>query len=204
MRIITISRELGSGGRELGKRLADYLRYSYYDREIITTVAKQQGMDEGFVEKKLNSGFHNSFAFTFRNSFSGVYSSQNTSAHLLVAEKKVVLSIAEKGEDCVIVGRNADVILKQYNPYNIFVYADMQAKILRCQQRANPSEKLSEKEIEKNIKYIDQQREKTREIITDSKWGDKQNYHLTVNTTGLEIKELVPAISELAGCWFRR
>ena len=116
MKIITISREFGSGGRELGKRLADFLGFDYYDSEIIAAVAKNSGMDEKYVEKTLgNHGWQNQ-PITFRGTFGSASYMQSSKINLLLEQKKVIEEIAALGKDCVIVGRNADIILKEYQP----------------------------------------------------------------------------------------
>lgn len=202
MNIITISREFGSGGRELGKRIADLLGYEYYDREIITAIAAQNKMDEDYVEKALEN--RQAIPLTFRHSFASVNMMQQTQTNLLVAQKRVMEGIAEAGENCVIVGRNADVLLADRKPFRIFVCAGMEAKIRRCMERASEGEKLSRREIEQNIRRIDKNRARTRELLGGSKWGNGSAYHLTMNTTEWDIKELAPATAEFAMCWFRR
>lgn len=107
-------------------------------------------------------------------------------------------------KNCVIVGRNADVILRDKCPFNIFVCADMKAKIRRCMERASDDEKLSRREVEQRIRRIDKGRAKTREMLSDNKWGERSTYHLMVNTTDWNIKELTPAIADFAMRWFRR
>lgn len=202
MKIITISREFGSGGRELGKRLADVLGWDYYDREIIAAIAERKGMDESYVEKALEQRVWQGMSLTFRGSFS--MGQQPMQTGLLLEQKRVVEGIAKVGRDCVIVGRNADVLLRQYETFNIFVCADQETKVRRCLERAPQGEQLSRREIEKKMKGIDKNRAQTREIIADGKWGVRSSYHLTVNTTGWDIKRLVPAVAEFARCWFGR
>lgn len=204
MRIITISREFGSGGRELGKRLADELGFDYYDKEIITAIAQRQGLNENYVENALENHAWQTVPLTFRHSFTGASLLQSTQTALLLEQKRVIESIAKTGRDCIIVGRNADVILQKEHPFNIFVCADIETKIRRCTERAPEGERLSRKEIEQHIRRIDKNRAKTREIITDSKWGERSMYHLIINTTGWNIKELAPAIGEFIIHWFRR
>ena len=198
MRIITISRQFGSGGRELGKRLADELSFDYYDKEIITAIAEKQGLDEKYVETALNQQGWRAFPLTFRQSFSYLGGGNNMHLNLLLEQKRIIENIAKTGRDCVVVGRNADVLLAQEKPFNIFVCADMQSRIFRCEERAAEDENLSRKEIENNIRRIDKTRAKTRELLTDSPWGECETYHVTLNTTGWDIKELVPAVKELA------
>ena len=204
MNIITISREFGSGGRELGKRLADLLGYDYYDREIITAIAEQKGLDENYVEKSLENHICQAIPLTFRRSFTDISTIQQTQTNLLIEQKHVIEKIAKIGKNCVIVGRNADVILANKKPFSIFVCADLEAKIHRCIERADKKENLSRREIENNIRRIDKSRMKVREMITDTKWGDLKTYQLIINTTDWNIEELAPAVAKLASCWFRR
>lgn len=204
MKIITISREFGSGGRELGKRLAETLGFDYYDKEIITAIAGKQGLDESYVEKSLENHGWKNISLNYRRSFSSLAILQSTQTNLLLEQKRIIESIATTGKDCVIVGRNADIILKKENPFNIFVCADMESKICRCIERAEKDENLSRREIEQNIRRIDRNRANTREIITNSKWGERDTYHLIVNTTDWNIKKLTPAVADFSTRWFGR
>lgn len=204
MRIITISREFGSGGRELGKRLADALGYDYYDSEIISMVAQKSGMDASYVENTLsNHGWKNQ-GITFRGTLGSSAYLQASKVNLLLEQKKVIEEIAALGKDCVIVGRNADVILEAYQPFKLFVCAEQDAKVKRCMERAAEGEKLTEKELLHKMKQIDKVRMQTRELMSGSEWGQRYAYHLTVNTTGWDIKELVPAVADFAQRWFGR
>lgn len=204
MKIITISREFGSGGRELGKRLADALGFDYYDREIITAIAENRGMDESFVTKTLEDHGWRDVPLTFRHTFTPGVSPHTVRTDLLLEQTRVIREIARADKDCVIVGRNADVLLREYGPFNLFVCADMETKVRRCVERAPEDEKLAPKELERKIRGIDKNRARTRDIITGSRWGERGSYHLTVNTTGWEIKELTPAVVEFAVRWFGR
>lgn len=204
MNIITISREFGSGGRELGKRLADLLGYDYYDREILSAIAKAKGMDEEYVEKAMENGFWRSVPLSFRHSFAGPAMLATPQVELLLEEKRVLEQIAAKGRDFVIVGRNADVYLGEYSPFQLFVCAPEEAKLSRCRERAPEGEKLSDKELLQNVRRIDKNRARTREIITGSKWGDRANYHAIINTGDWCIKELVPSVAEMAKAFFGR
>lgn len=204
MNIITISREFGSGGRELGKRLAELLGYDYYDREIVTAIAGQKGLNENYVEKALENHSWQTVPLTFRHSFAGISRMQEMQTGLLLEQMRVIEGIAKAGKDCVIVGRNADVLLAGEKPFRIFVCAEMEAKVRRCMERAAEGEHLSRREIEQNIRRIDKNRARTREILGGSRWGNGNAYHLTINTTEWDIKELAPAAAEFAVRWFRR
>ena len=203
MNIITISREFGSGGRELGKRLADIKGYDYYDSEIIAAVAKKSGMDEAYIENTLsNHGWRNQ-AITFRGTLAS--SAYVKSSKVQLPERKEAISgIAQMGKDCVIVGRNADVILRDYELFNIFVCASAEAKLKRCTERASAGGNLSEKELLRRMKRIDGVRRQTRELMTGSQWGQRDAYQLIVNTTQWEIKQLAQAVAYFADCRFGR
>ena len=204
MRIITISREFGSGGRELGKRLAEHLGFDYYDREIITAIAAEKGLDEAYVENAMDGEGWKNVSLTFRQSFASTAVLQAPNTDLLLAQKRVIERIAEAGRDCVIVGRNADVFLSDYKPFHIFVCADTEAKVRRCLERAEAGESLTRREILRKMRRIDRNRAETRDLLTGSRWGVRGSYHLTVNTGDWEIKELVPAVAEFALRFFGR
>lgn len=197
MSVITISREFGSGGRELGKRLADLLGYVYYDKEILESITNQENTSEWYAEKLLERMVVPRIPLHFGRSFSFYGPTTQRAVELLVTERKAIQLLAEKG-NCVIVGRGSNVILKEKSPFNIFVYADMTAKIARCRKYASENELLSEKEMEKKIRQIDAARAKNLELFSGCKWGDKKEYHLCVNTSGLAIKDIAPLISEYA------
>lgn len=204
MNIITISREFGSGGRELGKRLAQHLGWDYYDSEIIARVAKESGMDAEYLENTLSNQEWVQPHLTYRNTLSSAGYVQSAKVELLLKQKEVIEGIAARGHNCVIVGRNADVLLREQMPFNIFVCASQEAKVQRCRQCAPKEENLTDKELLRKMKQIDKVRSQTREILTGSDWGQRDQYHLSVNTTNWNIKELVPAVADFALRWFGR
>ena len=196
MKIITIGREFGSGGRELGKRLADILGYEYYDREIITAISNSKGLKEDFVESVLENGMYHNYPISYGHSFGVGMVMHNPHISLFGEQRKVIEKIAESGKDCIIVGRNADIILKKYKPFNIFVCAAEEYKLERCLKRATDDEKLSAKQILRKMKRIDKNRANLRNFISNSKWGDPEAYDLTVNSSGWEMKKLAPIVAE--------
>ena len=204
MRIVTISREFGSGGRELGKRLADLLQWDYYDSEIISAVAQKCGQNPQAVEQLLEHHGWQQFPVTYRGSIGSTAYLQSSQVDLLLKQKSVLEEIASLGKDCIIVGRNADVILNAYDPLNLFVCAQMDARIRRCMDRAAAGENLGEKDLRKKILQIDKMRSRTREILTGSPWGQPEAYHLTVNTTAWPVKALVAPTATFIDCFFRR
>ncbi len=116
----------------------------------------------------------------------------------------MIEEIAALGKDCIIVGRNADVILQEYRPFSIFVCAQQEAKVKRCIERAPESENLTERELVRKMKQIDKVRSRTREILSGSKWGTPDAYYLTVNTTNWEMRDLAPAVADFAMRYFGR
>jgi len=203
MRIITISREFGSGGREIGKRLADILGFDYYDREIISEVAKIGNFDEKYVESMGESGYTSSYHLTYGRTLYYPHSQWDNSTRIIVAEQKALEGIANKGRDCIIVGRCADVVLSKYKPFNLFIYADMQSKFERCKARMEYGDKTNDRMLLKKIKSIDKGRARHREVISSIKWGRKEAYHLCVNTTDIRPKDIVPAIADYAIGYFK-
>ena len=200
MKIITIGREFGSGGKEIGKRLADELGYTYYDSEIISLLAKETGMSKEYLENISEKGIY-PYAFQFAKSFATYSNMQNNQTEILVAQNKILKKIAEQG-NAIIVGRGADVVLKEYNPMKIFVYASLESKMKRCREKAKQEENLSDKELEKKIREIDKNRQKFYSVIANSEWGNKENYNLCINTTNIQIKNIIPSISKYIENWF--
>ena len=116
-------------------------------------------------------------------------------------QQKIIKNLAQQG-DCVFVGRCAEIILSHLHPLRIFVYADQASKLRRCQERAPEDEKLSVAEMERRIRQIDKGRAKQHEIVGNVPWGRRDGYDLCINTSGKEIKRLVPAIVKYVECWF--
>ena len=200
MGIITISREFGSGGREIGKRLADDLGYAYYDKEIVEAISEKHSLDENYVSYALDGGMFRNVPLHFGRTFSYSPTLMSNETKLFAEQNKLLKEIAAKG-NCVIVGRAADVILREFHPFNLFVYADMPAKVQRCQERAAEDEHLTAKQMERKIKRIDADRKRYHGMISDVMWGDKHGYHLCVNTTDRDIKALVPLLGQYIRLW---
>ena len=208
MKIITVSRQFGSGGRELGKRLADTLGWDYYDREIIQALAEDQGLDPEYVRRMLGTHGWNHYQLTYRSTFRQPHlHGISRPTEILVRQREILQEIAEAGQDCVIVGRDADVILHAFKPFRICVCADLEARLERCmryEEKRAPEERMTEKEILRNIRRIDRDRKRTREILTGKTAGDASTFDLTVNSTGWEIKKLAEAVAEYSGHWFEK
>ncbi len=202
MNIITISREFGSGGRELGKKLAIELDFDYYDREIIHEISEKSKMDENYISNMLEAGIVYASPVTYGRTFYYPTAVQSSVTQILSTTGEIIKGIAAKGRSCVIVGRSSDIILEEYKPFNIFVYSSMQSKIARCRERAKPDEHFTDKELEREIKRIDTSRAKHRELLTLEKWGHPSSYHLCVNTTGLDLNDIAQSVARYSRMWF--
>lgn len=197
-RIITVGREFGSGGRELGRRLAEELGIGYYDKEILTEIAKNTSLSEKYIQTVVEGKPHGLFPITIGQSFA-----YNNDYHIrqmqeiYSAQTEIIRSLAEKS-DCVIIGRCADYILRASKPCRLFVYADIESRVQRCMARRTEEEMdLSEQEMKKKILGIDKDRARYYSDFTGQKWGDKKYYDLCINTTDVEIKEIVKSIAKL-------
>ena len=205
MRIITISRQFGSGGRELGKRLADLLNWDYYDKEIIEILAEEQGLEPDHVRSVIAGHGWHQMQLTYRNSFSHLSFRPGFNMDLLLRQREIIQEVAQAGNDCIIVGRDADVILHEYHPFRIYVCADLAARVNRClayEKKRPENERLTEKEIQKNIRRIDKNRIRTREILTGKSSRDSSMFDLTINAGTQDIKKLSAALADFSLHWF--
>ena len=196
-RIITIGREFGSGGREVGKRLADELGIAYYDNEIITEIAKRTQLAEGYVQHVMENSPSTLIPITIgRTFYMGVDPVFEQNNVIDREQSRLVQELAEKS-DCVIVGRSADYILRDKNPLRLFIYAEMQHKMERCRKRAPEHEHFTDKEMKRHIQDVDKRRGKYYQFFTGQTWGDKLNYDLCINTSNTPIPEVVKVIAKL-------
>lgn len=201
-RIITLGREFGSGGRELGRRLSEKLGIAYYDQEIITEISKRTALSEEYIHRIEDSVPVASFPIHIGRSF---FSMPNPvfqqSLNLFREQHKLISELAGKS-DCLIVGRCADYILRDCNPFRIFVYADEASKLNRCMERKPEEEHFTEKEMKKRIAEIDRGRSQYYGFFSDRKWGARENYDLLINTSGADIKVLAEATFDFVkGIW---
>lgn len=196
-RIITIGREFGSGGRELGRRISEKLGFAYYDQEIVSEIAQRTSISEQYVQSIVEHKPSFSFPIHIGRSFypapTPVFDQSMT---VYQEQARIITEMAQKS-DCVIVGRCGDYILKEYEPFRMFVYADMESKMKRCREKASEEEKMTDKELKQHILGIDKKRAKYYEFYTGHKWGDKLNFDLCINTSRTVIKEIVPAVARL-------
>ena len=197
-KIITVGREFGSGGRELGRYLAELLGCAYYDREIIAEIAKRTSLSETYVQHITEHKPVIPFPVHTGRTFWAVI--PDYGQNVQKEQHDIIREIAGKS-DCVIVGRGADYVLREQKPFRLFVYSDIESKIKRCQQNESADYEnggsLSEKELRKRIGNINKARADYYEFYTGQKWGAKENYDLCINTSSYDIKKLAEAVSRI-------
>ncbi|MCC2253639.1 cytidylate kinase-like family protein [Ruminococcus sp. CLA-AA-H200] len=196
-RIITIGREFGSGGREFGRRLSETLGIAYYDQEIISEIAKRTEMSEQYVRSIVEHKPQISFPIHVGRSFYPTAMPVFDQSMTVYQEQSRIITEMAQKSDCVIVGRCADYILKEYEPFRVFIYADLESRMKRCREKAPEEEKMTDKELKQHILGIDRKRAKYYEFYTGHKWGDRLNFDLCINTSRTKIKEIVPVMSKL-------
>ncbi len=183
--VITISREFGSGGREIGSRLAKRLNIPFYDKEIISLASENSNLSEDFIEN------HDEMIVQLKNKpytpFSAIYEIP-MSDQVFLEQSRIIRKLAAK-EPCVIVGRCADRVLE--DSINLFIYARMNKRIERL--LTMESEVDSDK-MESRIREIDRKRKDYYQYYTGSTWGRAQNYDLCLDSGKIGIKATVDII----------
>lgn len=189
-RVITISREFGSGGRTIGKRVAEELGIPCYDNELLTKIAQDSGFNKDYIQE---TGEYAPGGF-LSNTFSHRGSSPNNADYLWQIQYKIISELAEKGP-CVVVGRCADYILKdKADCLKIFIHADMVFRAKRIVEVYGEREQSPEQ----RIRDKDKRRAAYHRFYTDMKWGHAQNYDLTLNSGTLGIDRCVEIIKALS------
>ena len=186
-RIITISREFGSGGRTIGKKVAEKLGIPCYDAELIHKIAQQSGFSENYIKDagEYTPGGFLSSAFTSR-----AFGPTNED-YLWKVQYQIITELADKGP-CVIVGRCADYILKdKADCLNVFIHADMQYRAERIVREYGEREESPEQ----RLRDKDKRRAAYHRFYTNMKWGHAQNYHLCLDSGVLGIDKCVEVIA---------
>ena len=178
-RIITISREFGSGGRFIGEEVAKKLGIAYYDKEMIGQIAEQAGLSSEYVRENAELSPKKGW---FAYAFSGRdITGKSVEDMVYEAQRKVIMEIAEK-ENCVIVGRNADFILKdRKDVLNVFIHGSIPEKVRRICSLYN----VTEVDAIKMINDIDKRRRTNYNFYTEQKWGMAENYTMSLNSSVL-------------------
>ncbi|MBS7316176.1 MAG: cytidylate kinase-like family protein [Clostridiaceae bacterium] len=194
-KIVTISREFGSGGRSIGRIVAEKLGFKFYDQELILEVAKESGLAKEVVAAYEEYATHkNSFLYAIAMSNGGgVYGGLSFANQIQIAQAKVISNAAEQG-NCVIVGRGADYILRDREDcLNVFIHADMKfraERIVRLYGETNkaPEERLRDKDAKRKVFY---------KSFTMRDWGVCQNYHLALDSSVIGIDQCADIITKI-------
>lgn len=178
-RIITINREFGSGGRFIGEEVAKKLGIAYYDKEMIGQIAEQAGLSSEYVRENAELSPKKGW---FAYAFSGRdITGKSVEDMVYEAQRKVIMEIAEK-ENCVIIGRNADFILKdRKDVLNVFIHGSIPEKVRRICSLYN----VTEVDAIKMINDIDKRRRTNYNFYTEQKWGMAENYTMSLNSSVL-------------------
>lgn len=190
-KIITIGREFGSGGRFIGEEVAKRLGISYYDKEIISKVAEQSGFAKEFIAEQGEYAPTKSifgYAYVGRNAVG-----QSLDDMIYQVQRDIITELADK-ESCVIIGRNADYILRDRTDcLNVFIMGNMPEKIERvCKLYDKTPE-----EAKKLIKTVDKRRSSHYKYYSDQSWGKASNYAICLNSSELGYDKCIDIIEEI-------
>ncbi len=200
-KIITLGRELGSGGRTIGKSVADQLGIPYYDRDLIDKAAKKTGLTSQYVEsaeQKVTNSFLYNIAMGTSYGY-GILESANKQSlplteQVFIAQQEIIKEYAKKGS-CVIVGRCADALLSDsFDLLKVFIYADTNYRIDRCVSNYG----MTPDEAKKQIKRSDRARANHYATYTEKEWRNRHNYDLMLNSGHLGIQKCSDIICSLA------
>ena len=194
-KIVTITRQYGSGGHEIGKLLAEKLGVAFYDKELISLAAKESGMSpEVFAqadEKMSNSLLYalSTGLYNYGSGFSAM-GDLPMNDQLYILQHRIIKEKAEK-ETFVVVGRCADYILKEYdNVVRIFIYADLEVRAKRAVERHDIEPSRARQAVSK----ADKNRANYYSFYSGQKWGAPENYDLCINSTHLSIGQAAELI----------
>ena len=194
--VISISREFGSGGRLIGKRLAARLGIPCYDRSLIQKTSEKSGLSPDFIaraEERARSRFH--LSLTPIGIGTATFASQGipVSHQAFFAQAEVIRELADEGP-CVIVGRCSDYVLSEWeNCIKVFVHGDLPSRVKRCVEEYHiPSE-----DMEQRIIQMDRGRSNYYNFYTGRIWGDMRQYDLTINSSFIGIDGSVALIEDL-------
>lgn len=181
--IITIGREYGSGGHEIGKRLADRYQIPFYDKEELVKIAKERGVYDEIIsfyeEKPVNSLLY-------------AIAMNAYSENIGKMQFDLIRSIAEN-KSCVLIGRCGNYIFKDTkDSVSVFIHADMEKRM----QRVKNVYGIDKKNLQSMIEKTDKQRASFHKFYTDQEWGDSRNYHLAINSGEIGIDSCIELISE--------
>lgn len=181
--VITISRQFGAGGTEIGRRLAKLLEVPFYDNEIIELASKESHFDPKLFRRVEETTATNSFLYAINRLGAGSAYSMPISDQLYSVQSSIIRTIADQ-TPAVIVGRCADDVLSHYTKtVNIFIQAGLEARVARTMERLT----LTESRAKSYVKQIDKCRAAYHNFYSDRAWGRRENYDLILNSDGLDF-----------------
>lgn len=191
MRIITVSREFGSGGHTVAQMVADKLGIAYYDKALVERIAKESGLDEAFIREKGEYASHSSsFLFALVMN-SGSANGFSVADQIYIAQNNVIKELADK-EPCVILGRCSDYILRERNDVlHTFIHADKDFRARRIVAQYGERDESPEK----RLKDKDDRRKAYYKHYTGRNFGDVQNYHISLDSSVLGLKQCADMIA---------
>lgn len=195
-RVITISRQYGSGGREVGQKLADAMGVEFYDNKLLEVAAGNSGIHKSHFEEN-DEKRSNSFLYLLSTTYGqgGVPFDDA----LFFAQLEAIRKIASE-ESCVIIGRCADYALRDFTKVlNVFISAPLELRVKRAIEVYN----IAEKHAEDYVKRIDKQRTSYYNYYTDKRWGQPQNYQICLDSSALGIDGTVAAIKRFADEFYK-
>ena len=195
IKIITVSRQFGSGGRIIAKDVADKLGWKFYDREIIEKIAEKSGLAKEFIEERGEyASAGQNLVYSAPAGFGGFSTGQSVFDKLYVMQYNIIREIAEEGP-CVIVGRCADYVLRDRTDcFHVFIYADMDFRIAR----AGSIYKVDAPNIERYLFDRDKKRKLYYKYNTDRVWGEVKNYDLCLKSSAIGLDTCAAMICDAA------
>lgn len=195
--VITIGRQFGSGGHEIGFRLAQKLGIPFYDKKLLTLTAENSRFSESFLEKmdETRPGFLSIGTGALSVSGETPLGQSYGMSHndqVFIETSKTMQDLAKKGP-CVIVGRCADYVLRDIPTIDLFITADLEDRISR-KLALDKKEKLGHDAMEKKILSTDKARSRYYEYYSHERWGDASHYHLCINTSRIGVDRAVDLI----------
>ena len=194
---ITIGRQFGSGGREIGKRVGELLGIKVYDKELLTMAAEKKGINPDYL-RRVDEKAANSLLYTLAMGGS-LYGARHLGVdvpindQLFIAQTEIIKEAAEESS-AIFIGRCADYVLRNHpHRLSFFIYADFDARVHRVAKRHD----ISEKEAEALINKTDKKRISYYNFYTGKKWGKFENYHMSLNSSLLGVEGTAQMIAQL-------
>ena len=194
--VITIGRQFGSGGHEIGEKVAEYFGIEFYDKELLTRAAQDSGLCEEMIqnhdERTTNSFLYNLVMDTYSFGYNSSYVDMPISHKVFLAQFDTVKNIAKEGP-CVIVGRCADYALQEFdNVINLFIYGNEECKVKRIMEKYQ----LTEAKAKDMLIKKDKQRQSYYNYYSFKKWGRADSYDLCINSSVLGVEGTVKLIAQ--------